>query len=391
MIDSIQVSAADNASRFLQRGRRQLRLAALSLMLPLAALLSGCTSVAYYAQAAHGQFSLLAQARPIDDWLADPEARPAIKAKLETVRQIRRFAVSELGLPDNGSYKTYAQLSRPFVLWNVVAAPELSLKARQWCFPIAGCVDYRGYYSQQDAQEYGEQMRKQGYDVQVLGVPAYSTLGWFNDPVISTFINYPDGELARLIFHELAHQTVYARDDTPFNEGFATAVEEIGVDRWLAAQHNEKMTQANREYTARKKDFLALLDRCRDKLEANYDSDASDADKLQGKQRIFAELRSEYEQMKQQRWGGYAGYDRWFAMPLSNAHLALIGAYHDLVPAFKALFDRSRDFADFYRQVQRLANEDKAARHIELGDPLPDNGAGPKTKKDRKSERAPAI
>ncbi|KAF1038175.1 MAG: hypothetical protein GAK35_03810 [Herbaspirillum frisingense] len=221
--------------------RTVLRWALLALT---AAGVAGCSSISYYAQAAHGQFSLLAQARPFDDWLSDPDAKPALKAKLETVREIRRFAVAELGLPDNGSYKTYAQLDRPFVLWNVVAAPELSLKAHQWCFPIAGCVDYRGYYSQQAAQDYGAQLQQQGYDVQVVGVPAYSTLGWFNDPVISTFINYPDGELARLVFHELAHQTVYARDDTPFNEGFAVAVEEIGVARWLAARHDDKMIEA---------------------------------------------------------------------------------------------------------------------------------------------------
>jgi predicted aminopeptidase len=353
-----------------------------------AAAMGGCSSVSYYAQAAHGQFSLLAQARPLDDWIGDPAAKPALKAKLETVREIRRFAVGELGLPDNGSYKTYAQLDRPYVLWNVVAAPELSLKAHQWCFPVAGCVDYRGYYSQQAAQQYGEQLQRQGYDVQVVGVPAYSTLGWFNDPVISTFINYPDGELARLIFHELAHQTVYARDDTPFNEGFAVAVEEIGVQRWLSARHDDAMIEAYRRFDARKQDFLALLDTYRDKLEANYDSDAGDADKRARKQEIFDQMRADYARLKAERWNGYAGYDRWFAMPLSNAHLALVGAYHDLVPAFKELFARSDGFPDFYARVRQLAQMDKAARHAALGDPLPD--AGPKGRgKDRKAERAP--
>ncbi|OWY27483.1 aminopeptidase [Herbaspirillum robiniae] len=348
----------------------------------------GCTSISYYAQAAHGQFSLLAQARPFDDWINDPDAKASLKTKLETVREIRRFAVAELGLPDNGSYKTYAQLDRPFVLWNVVAAPELSLKAHQWCFPVAGCVDYRGYYSQQAAQAYGDQLQQQGYDVQVVGVPAYSTLGWFNDPVISTFINYPDGELARLIFHELAHQTVYARDDTPFNEGFAVAVEEIGVERWLAARHDDKMIEAYRRFDARKQEFLALLDKYRDKLADNYDSDASDADKRRRKQQIFDELRAEYAQVKAQRWNGYAGYDRWFAMPLSNAHLALVGAYHDMVPAFKELFARSSGFPDFYARVRQLAAMDKPARHAALGDPLPDPAPAGR-RKDRKAERTP--
>jgi predicted aminopeptidase len=364
---------------------RALRMAAL---LVVAVSTAGCTSLSYYAQAAHGQFSLLAQARPFDDWIADPNAKPGLKTKLQTVREIRRFAVDELGLPDNGSYKTYAQLDRPFVLWNVVAAPELSLKAHQWCFPVAGCVDYRGYYSQQAAQAYGAQLQQQGYDVQVVGVPAYSTLGWFNDPVISTFINYPDGELARLIFHELAHQTVYARDDTPFNEGFAVAVEEIGVDRWLSARHDDKLIEAYRRFDARKQDFLSLLDKYRDKLEANYDNDAPDDAKRERKQQIFGELRAEYAQMKAQRWDGYAGYDRWFAMPLSNAHLALVGAYHDLVPAFKALFAQSSGFPDFYAKVKQLAQMDKAARHIALGDPLPAGEPG-RRQRDRKTERTP--
>lgn len=332
------------------------------------AVLAGCSSLSYYAQAAHGQFSLLAQARPLDDWLADPDTRPTLKAKLETVREIRRFAVSELGLPDNGSYRSYAQLDRPFVLWNVVAAPALSLKARQWCFPIAGCVDYRGYYNQQAAQDYAASLQQQGYDVQVAGVPAYSTLGWFNDPVISTFIQYPDGELARLIFHELAHQKVYAPGDTSFNEGFAVAVEELGVERWLVAHHDPRLIEAYQRFAQRKRDFLALLDKYRDQLKANYDSSASDADKLARKALIFDALRAEYAQIKAQRWNGYAGYDRWFAMPLSNAHLALVGAYHDLVPAFRQLFEHSSGFPDFYEKVRRLAQMDKAARHAALGD-----------------------
>ena len=366
----------------LPRRLRALAVAATAL------LLGGCSSVAYYAQAAHGQFSLLAQARPLDDWIADPAAADTLKVKLRTVRQVRQFAVAELGLPDNGSYKTYAQLDRPFVLWNVVAAPELSLKAQQWCFPIAGCVDYRGYYSQQAAQQYGAQLKQEGYDVQVVGVPAYSTLGWFNDPVISTFINYPDGELARLIFHELAHQVAYAPDDTSFNEGFAVAVEELGVDRWLAARSDQEMIDAYRRFAERKRGFLALLDKYRGQLEDNYDSDATDALKRERKQQIFDALRAEYAQIKQTRWGGYAGYDRWFAMPLSNAHLALVGAYHDLVPAFKALFAQSRDYPDFYARVRKLAAMDKAARHAALGDPLPPPRERGR-RKERRGERTP--
>jgi len=247
----------------------------------------------------------------------------------------------------------------------VVAAPALSLTARQWCFPVAGCVDYRGYYSQQDAQQYADGLVKEGDDVQVLGVPAYSTLGWFNDPVMSTFINYPDAELARLIFHELAHQVAYAKGDSQFNESYATTVEEIGLEQWLQAHHDDRLREAYKVFAGRKQDFLELLLKYRSQLEANYDGDGSDADKLRRKAGIFDALRAEYQQLKV-RWGGFSGYDRWFAMPLSNAHLALVGTYHDRVPAFRELFRRSSGFADFFEKVKALAKLDKATRNEQL-------------------------
>ena len=196
-----------------------------------ALLLVSCSSINYYRQAAQGQLSLLSDARPIEEWLADQNTDAKLRMRLATARQIRAFAVQELALPDNNSYKNYAALSRPFVLWNVVATPELSLRPLQWCFPVAGCVSYRGYYSKEDANDYAAGLRAQGNDVQVGGVPAYSTLGWFSDPLVSTFIYYPDAELARLLFHELAHQVVYVQGDSQFNESFASAVEEAGVQR----------------------------------------------------------------------------------------------------------------------------------------------------------------
>jgi predicted aminopeptidase len=328
-------------------------------------LLGGCNSVGYYAQAAHGQFSLLAQARPIDDWLGDPETPPRLKDKLREVKQIRAFAVSELALPDNDSYTAYAQLQRRFVLWNVVAAPALSLTPRKWCFPVAGCVNYRGYYDQQAALDYAAQLRSEGDDVQVTGVPAYSTLGWFNDPVISTFINYPDGELARLVFHELAHQKFYVKGDSAFNESFATAVESAGVARWLKQYGTAAQEASYREFEQRKRDFLALLLHCRAELARIYASKIDDQHKLQEKAAAFDALRQDYTVLKQQ-WGGYAGYDRWFASPLSNAHLALVATYHDLEPGFEALLRQYPDFPQFYTQVRTLGALDKTARHRAL-------------------------
>ena len=331
-----------------------------------AALLAvGCAPLDYYLQAAHGQLSLLSEARPIDEWLADPALNGKLRAKLVRVKQIRRFAAEQLALPDNRSYKNYADLHRPFVIWNVVATEELSLEQRKWCFPVAGCVSYRGYYSKTDAQEYASELRQQGMDVQVAGVPAYSTLGWFNDPVLSTFIQYPDGELARLVFHELAHQVVYVKDDTQFNESFATAVEEAGVERWLAAQGDPRLRHTFDEFEARKEDFLGLLLKYRKSLEENYKSEESDTAKRMRKAEIFRDLKADYQSLKLS-WGGYPGYDRWFAEPLSNAHLAAVATYHDFVPGFRMLLSQQRTFPRFYAAVTRLADMDKADRTREL-------------------------
>lgn len=325
----------------------------------------GCAQLDYYAQAAHGQLSLLADARPIDDWLADPQISTRLRAKLIKVKQIREFAARELDLPDNQSYKSYADLKRPFVLWNVVATGELTMEQERWCFPVAGCVSYKGYYDKADAQSYASTLRHDGLDVQVAGVPAYSTLGWFNDPVLSTFIQYPDGALARLVFHELSHQVVYVKDDTQFNESFATAVEEAGVERWLIAQGDARLRQNYLEYEGRKEDFLRLLLKHRKALEANYRRDASKDDKRQRKAEIFGELKDEYQVLKM-TWGGYAGYDRWFGEPLSNAHLASVATYHDFVPAFRALLAQEKSLSRFYAAARRLADMEKSARHRQL-------------------------
>lgn len=342
-----------------------------------AALLASCSTLNYYTQAAQGQFELLSDAKPIDDWLADPATNPRLRHRLETARQIRRFAVRELGLPDNDSYKNYAALHRPFVLWNVVATPELSLRPLQWCFPVAGCVNYRGYYSKADAQDYARELRAQGRDVEVGGVPAYSTLGWFSDPLISTFINYPDAELARMIFHELAHQVVYVAGDSQFNESFATAVEQAGVERWLDRFGNPAMRDAFERYSARKRDFLALLLKYRRELEHTYATHQPDAQKRSAKARLFARLKDDYQLLKAS-WGGYDGYDRFFAEPLSNAHLASIATYSDFVPAFRALLQRERNFPAFYRAARRIADLDREDRRRvlkRLG--ASDSGAAP--------------
>ncbi|QYF96008.1 aminopeptidase [Massilia sp. PAMC28688] len=328
-------------------------------------MLASCSSLNYYKQAAQGQLTLLADARPIETWLADQNTDAKLRLRLATARQIRTFAVQELGLPDNSSYKNYAALARPYILWNVVATPELSLRPLQWCFPVAGCVSYRGYYSREDAQEYAATLRAEGNDVQVGGVPAYSTLGWFSDPLVSTFIHYPDAELARLLFHELSHQVLYVQDDSQFNESFASTVEEAGVERWLKGFGNEAMRENYLKFSERKKQFVALLLECRKALDKVYKSGLSQADKRAEKARLFQKLKDDYQLLKAS-WGGFAGYDRFFAEPLSNAHLASIATYNDFVPAFRALLAREKTLPRFYDAARKLGKLDKKERHKRL-------------------------
>ncbi|HAT30040.1 MAG TPA: aminopeptidase [Janthinobacterium sp.] len=343
-------------------GRRAARLLAAGAA---ALSLGGCAQLGYYMQAAEGQYALWSDARPIDAWLGDPATAPKLKGRLEKAREIRNFAISELDLPDNGSYKNYAALSRRFVLWNVVATPELSLKPLQWCFPIAGCVSYRGYYDKAAAEAYAADLRARHFDVQVGGVPAYSTLGWFDDPLLSTFINYSDAELARMVFHELAHQVVYAAGDTQFNEGFAVAVEEAGVRRWLERKGNATLRGNYAVYLGRRQDFMQLLLKHRRTLEALYASPLPAQRKREEKARVFAALQEDYRALKLV-WGGYAGYDRWFAEPLSNAHLASVAAYNDFLSGFEKLLSEKKTFRAFYAAVHTLAQLDRAERHRQL-------------------------
>lgn len=341
------------------------RLRRLLLAAAAGALLASCSTLNYYAQAGYGQYELWSESRPVDDWLADARTDRRLRARLERAREIRRYAVAALALPDNGSYTKYTPLRRPFVLWAVVATPELSLKPVQWCFPIAGCVAYRGYYGRNDAQDFAGGLRAQGYDVHISGVPAYSTLGWFDDPLISTFINYPDAELARLIFHELAHQVSYVPGDSAFNESFATAVEEAGLQRWLDEQGDDRLRTAYGQFASRKRDFLELLLGARRKLMQAYASEASEEQRRARKGEVFREMKQDYAVLKQ-GWGGYAGYDRFFAEPMSNAHLAAVATYNDHVPGFRALLARERSYPRFYAAVRALAALDKDARDRRL-------------------------
>ena len=320
---------------------------------------SGCSSIDYLGQSASGHIHLLAAARPVKDAIADPATPEALRKRLELTQRMREFAVTELKEPDNGSYRSYADLKRPAAVWNVVAAPELSLKLQTWCFPVVGCVGYRGYYDLASATAAAVPLRDEGLEVDVYEVPAYSTLGWMNwiggDPLLNTFVQWPEGELSRLIFHELAHQVAYAPGDTTFNESFATAVEHIGSERWLAANASAEVREKQALTEARRQDFHVLVRAWRAKLDAMYRSDLPDADKRVQKAALYAGMRADYDAMKRDKWNGYAGYDRWFAKA-NNATMGTQGAYDDEVGAFERLFvAQGRDFDRFYAEVRRMA------------------------------------
>lgn len=346
--------------------RRTLALAAVLTLLTALGLAAGCSSLGYYAQSIQGHMALLDAARPIDDIVDDPEVAAPLKQRLERAQQMRAYASAELALPDNASYTRYADLKRPYAVWNVFATPELSLKLKQWCYPVVGCAAYRGYFDRAEADAAADELRAQGYEVNVAGVPAYSTLGWFADPLLNTFIGGTEGQVAGLIFHELAHQVVYVSGDTTFNESFATTVEREGVRRWLAAHGNDATRQAYADFAQRRAQFLELLLRYREKLQAVYASGAPDDEQRARKQQLFADLQRDYGQLKE-RWGGFAGYDRYFAQGITNAHLAAVGAYNDLVPAFSAvLAAQGGDFGAFHSEVRRLAALPKVQRDAAL-------------------------
>ena len=344
--------------------------------------LAACSSAGYYWQSVTGHLHMLSASRPIGEWLGDEHTPAVLKKRLALAQRIRQFAVSELKLPDNPSYQRYADLQRTAVVWNVTAAPEFSLTLKTWCFPVAGCVGYRGYFSEDEARAEAADLKSGGLEVSVYGVPAYSTLGWLNwaggDPLLNTFIAYTEGELARLVFHELAHQVAYAESDTVFNESFATAVERLGVQRWLAQEASPEARQAYARLDGRRQQFRALTLATRRELNAVYkENRALDQQGLAQaalKNRAMQNFRDRYAQLKTS-WDGYAGYDPWVARA-NNAAFGAQAAYDELVPAFEALFEREgRDWPRFYDAVTRLArlSKDERRKALAIGKTTPQN------------------
>jgi len=327
-----------------------------TLLIGIAALmlLSSCETIGYYSQAASGQLSLIMDRQSIDRLLAQDTLDPEVRRKLLLVVEARSFAEQRLMLPVGRSYRSYVELQRPYVLWNVFAAPEFSTIPATWCYPVAGCVAYRGFFSEEAARRFADRLRHDGFDVYTGGVDAYSTLGWFEDPLTSSVLNRADHRLVSLLFHELSHRLVYVPGDTTFNESFATFVEQEGLRRWLR-EHPQVASEAMlaREMQMQS-EFVALVTRHRDALAEVYASEEPEQVKRQRKSHQQDALRRDYEVLRE-AWG-YRGYDRWFAGPLNNAQLATVGSYNDLVPAFAALLHSvDGDLSAFYRRVAELA------------------------------------
>lgn len=326
----------------------------ISLVIATACVLAGCGTL-YVAQAARGQLQVLNARKPITRVIADPRTDAELRKRLEEVRLARDFASRELGLPDNKSYTSYADLKREFVTWTVVATPEFSVEPREWCFPIVGCVSYRGYFRKASAEKYAASLEEEGLDVMVGGVPAYSTLGRFNDPILNTMMSYGDDELASIIFHELSHQVVYVAGDTSFNESFAVAVEQEGLARWLRFRGRESDLGRYRDRRVRQAESLALVARYRRELAQVYQAPIPDAQKRERKRAVFARLVAELRAI-----GRKFGVESALAAQLdgrpNNARLASLSAYSECVPGFERLLaEQGHDLPRFFAEVRALA------------------------------------
>ncbi|GGY16876.1 hypothetical protein GCM10008098_05400 [Rhodanobacter panaciterrae] len=323
-------------------------------------VLCACSSLRYYAQAAHGQGELIAHRRALDELVRDSATDPKLAARLQLAQQARRFASQRLGLPDNRSYTSYVELHRPYVVWNVFATPRYSVEAVPQCFPITGCVAYRGWFSEADANADAARLQARGDDVWIGGVPAYSTLGWFADPILSSMLRWDDDELDGTIFHELAHQLIYVKDDTAFNESFATFVQAEGLREW---RQSRGLPPQDDRAQALDDGFTRLVLELRERLKDLYASGVDESAMAAGKQREVEAFRVRYVQWRERDWPHDHRYDSWVAQPINNARLLPFGLYDQWTPAFAILFQRAeRQWPAFYARVRELARMPKAQR-----------------------------
>jgi len=338
----------------------------LSLFL-LVSLLGGCSSLGYYSQVINGHLDLMARREPLQQLVDDPGTTAGLRQRLRLVLAIREFASAQLFLPDNGSYRSFAQVEGLAVVWSLVATEEFSLQPLEWCYPVIGCASYRGYYSRQEGERQEGLIKTQGMDTTLEPVPAYSTLGWFDDPLPSTVVDWSETRLARLIFHELAHQKIYLPGDSAFNEALANTVAWWGVKRWLESEADEAALENWRRQQRRERSFIALLLKTRRHLSEIYLQPITEEQKRQRKQEAFQRMKKEYVAMQQQ-WQGYRGYDDWFSRELNNARLASVATYEQWAPAFRVLLRQSKnDMEVFYRACEELGQQpsDERRRRME--------------------------
>ncbi len=325
------------------------------LLLGILLALPGCATIGYYSQSVGGHLQLMGKSRSIEEVIEDPETSPRLRQRLELVSAMRDFSEDQLQLPANDSYRSYADIEREAVVWSVVATPEFSTEPREWCYPVVGCASYRGYFDQAEAEQFAQGLREQGFDVAVEAVPAYSTLGWFDDPLPSTVIHWPEGSLAGLMFHELAHQRLYLPGDSAFNEAFAMTVERAGMERWFRHRVDDAGEAKWRQGEQRERAFIELVLRTRKRLQTLYARELSPEAMRREKALWFKRLRAEYGGLKA-GWEEYDGFDRWFERELNNAHLASVATYEQWGPAFEALLKQSGgSLALFYERCEALA------------------------------------
>lgn len=316
-------------------------------------------------QAISGHLDLMSREQSIEDLLGEQKTEEDIRDKLSLALEAREFASKELKLPSNDSYKTYADLERPYVVWSVVATPEFSIQAKQWCFLIVGCLSYRGYFDEQEAQDKAAELKKQGYDVSVAGTTAYSTLGFFDDPLLSTMVRQGESSMIGIIFHELAHQLVHVDGDTAFNEAFATTIEQVGLYRWYTQRGETDKFHAWLEKKKNRQVVFGFLKDTRKELDVLYKQDVPEAQKQKLKTEAFDRLRARYKNW--QLASNYHGFDHWMKKNLNNSHLALIATYQDLVPNFLALLKSvDGDLETFYKKVEQLGALDTKKRETQL-------------------------
>ena len=327
---------------------------------------SACSSFGYYMDLMAGHSELLEQRKPISEILVDKDTTSKLRELLETSQNIRDFATKSLDLPENDSYRMYADLKRRYAVWNVIAAKEFSVEPKKWCFLFVGCLSYRGYFSKEDAMAYASELKSEGFDVYVAGASAYSTLGWFDDPLLNTMMYKSEARRAGVIFHELAHQVVYIEGDSAFNEAFATTVEEEGIQRWMAKKGQNEQYEAYLLDKKRNSEINTLLQKTRDQLKDLYKTNLSTKEKRSEKRRLFSLIQNNYRELKRS-WGDYKAYDKWMSQKLNNSHLLLIATYHDLVPTFKALlYKENNNLSKFYIAVEKLGEESKEERKSKL-------------------------